>query len=361
MDTTFRLARHRAAEPALRMLAGRRHCRRADHRRRHHRRDAGHAAGRAGAPRWCCSKPTTSAAAPPATPPATSTRPSARACAALSRRWDADVARQVVDAAARRHRTSSRHAARSCRRAASAAARWCCTRSFASDRRTSSDRSSTALTQAGLQRAAATSACRRRCRQPMGDVAGAAGPGAVPAAGLRGALAAAGGRRRAPRMHEHSRVLELDAKAKRAVTAIGRGDRRRRSSWRRIRPRASTWCMPRCRCIASTASPGSDAGASTRGRASSGGRATKALSVRTLHGGDRHFLVCAGPGAQGRHPQRQGRPDGAGERWPAALRRPGEVSASLVGAELPRRRRPALHRPRPRRLLHGHRFRRPTA
>ena len=198
------------------MLAGRRQRRRADHRRRHHRRDARAAAGRAGPPgraaggrrdrqrhhRQLHRQPLRDA------------QPAA--CATIASRWGADVARQVVQRSAARPSTSSRRAASSCRTWASAAAPLSVGASSPSQQDSDRQGVRRAAQAARLPAWSAQRRARHRCPRPLGDVLVLREPGAVPAAGLRGARWPARRPRRGAQLHEHSRVLELDAKAKRA-------------------------------------------------------------------------------------------------------------------------------------------------
>ena len=55
-------------------------------------------------------------------------------------------------------------------------------------------------------------------------------------------------------LYEHSRVIELDAKARRAATATG-AVKAQEIVLATHTPRASTWCRLKCRCIASMGSP----------------------------------------------------------------------------------------------------------
>ena len=224
MDTTS-VWRAAAPQPVIAMLQGDVSADVLIDRRRHHRRHAGAAAGpsrgrsvvlleadahRQRQHRQLDRQPVRNAEPGPAR--------------ASCRSWDARRgARRSWRSGAPRS-TSSRSACSQCRRAASAAAPLSCMPSRAAQRRTSVSKELAALSQAGCARAR----CDSRAPPPLppagGRRAGAAGPGAVPAAGLRGAPRRGWRPRRARSCTNIRACIELDHKARRAVDRDRRGE-----------------------------------------------------------------------------------------------------------------------------------------
>ena len=326
--------------------SGRCQCRRADHRRRHHRCHPRNAAGPAGAlgglarsrrhrqrqHRQLDRQPLRN----PEPGPAHHRQPLGPGRCAPGR-----------GAASRRDRIH-RRACGSAPTADSAAATSICT-PISQEQRAAISQEFTALSQAGCS-VRLDASVPAPLPQPVGDAwccRGRRSSSRRPMWRTSPALAAQAG----AQLYEHSRVIELDAKARRAATATG-AVKAQEIVLATHTPKGFHLVqaeMPVHREYG-IARPltGADPGPGIfwwRGDERYSGAHDAVAGPE--------FPGVRGPGTQGRHPQRQGQPDGDGERDRAAIRRcPGKPS--LVGAELSLGRRPALHRPRFLRVLHRH-------